>query len=76
MYSRGEGIYRDHVQAKNLFEKAALQGNVDAQLKIGIMYFKGEGVHQDYAHAKEWFGKACDNGNQDGCDAYKVLNTL
>lgn len=70
MYSLGQGVRQDYAKAKEWYEKAALQGNEEAQFSLGVLYEEGAGVRQNKATAKEWFGKACDNGNQKGCDAY------
>jgi hypothetical protein len=46
-------------------EKAAIQGNADAQQALGHMYFKGDGVPKDYMKAFEWHEKAAIQGNVD-----------
>ena len=45
--------------------KAAEQGNVTAQLTLGLRYAKGEGVPQDYEEAVEWYRKAAEQGVAD-----------
>ena len=44
-------------------QKAAEQGNVDAQSLLGAMYANGEGVAQDYKQAVVWTRKAAEQGN-------------
>lgn len=44
-------------------EKAAVQGDADAQCYLGLLYYLGQGVEQDYAKAKEWLEKATAQGN-------------
>jgi hypothetical protein len=44
-------------------QKAAEQGNVEAQYALGAMYFTGRGVTRDDAKAVQWFQKAADQGN-------------
>ena len=41
----------------------AEQGNIRAQLDLGLMYVRGSGVPQDDAEAAKWFRKAADQGN-------------
>ena len=41
-------------------ETAAVQGDVDAQIKLGNMYYHGEGVEQDHTKAMVWYRKAAD----------------
>ncbi|MDC4287922.1 SEL1-like repeat protein, partial [Acinetobacter baumannii] len=43
----------------------ALQGNADAQVKLGLLYIQGLGVPQDYILARQWFEKAAKQGNRD-----------
>jgi uncharacterized protein len=45
------------------YRKAADQGDVGAQVKLGHMYLKGEGVLPDLAQAANWYRKAADQGN-------------
>jgi TPR repeat protein len=74
MYDAGRGVRQDAAQAFAWFEKAAAQGQADAQFNLGVRYANGEGVRQNKTTAKELYGKACDNGNQKGCDSYRQLN--
>ncbi len=46
-----------------LLQKAAEQGDADAQCHLGLMYANGEGVSLDYSKAMEWYQKASNNGN-------------
>jgi len=43
--------------------KAAEQGDVKAQLKLGDMYLKGSVVEEGRATAREWFTKAAEQGS-------------
>ena len=45
--------------------KAAKDGNVLAQTRLGAAYSSGARVQQDYAEAARWFRKAADQGNAD-----------
>ncbi len=49
--------------AKELFLKAANQGDSKAQFNLGSMYLFGEGLRQDYSMAKKWYLKAANQGN-------------
>ena len=44
-------------------QKAARQGDVDAQFNLGNMYYNGEGVKQDITLAVQWFEKAAEQGH-------------
>ena len=41
----------------------AEQGDVDLQVKLGVMYFRGQDVTQDYSEAANWIGKAAGQGH-------------
>ncbi len=53
---------KDYATALPLYEKAAEQGDADAQNNLGCMYYNGDGVAQDYNKAREWYEKAAENG--------------
>ncbi len=74
MYSYGQGVRQDYVEAAKWYRKAAAQGNIIAQYNLGVMYLKGQGVRQSKIVAKEWFKKACANGDKQSCDAYQKLD--
>lgn len=64
IYSAGyKGIEIDHIKAVGWYERAALQGNADAQYSLASAYAKAEGVDQDYIKAKEWCEKAAEQGH-------------
>ena len=67
------GSWQDYTQARARFERAAIQGDADAQFNLGRIYAEGLGVQQDKQAAMAWFGKACKAGFQDGCDKYQEL---
>ena len=54
MYTQGQGVPQDYVQAAAWFRKAADQGNAPAQAALGVMYAHGQGVPQDYVQAHMW----------------------
>jgi len=51
---------KDYKKAFELFEKAANQGNYEAQNWLGLMYGTGKGVAQDYKKAVEYYQKSAD----------------
>ena len=52
MYEFGHGVPQDYVKAALWYQKAADQGNADAQSFLGQMYEDGKGVPQDYVKAQ------------------------
>lgn len=73
-YANGEGgVPQDYAEAARWLHKAAEQGEVRAQYKLGYMYLLGEGVTLDDATAVSWFRKAADQGDP---PAQNMLGTM
>ncbi len=64
LYSMGIGVPLDLVQARQWWEKAAVQRHVSAQYYLGIMYSMGYGVPQDFVQAHKWYSLAGANGDK------------
>ena len=45
----------DYARAKQYYERAAKQGDADAQYTLGVMYYRGQGMAQSYTHAKQYY---------------------
>ena len=60
------GLYyggkQDYAKAVYWFQKAAVQGNADAEYNLGVLYDDGQGVPLDYAKAVYWYRKAAAQG--------------
>jgi len=70
-YAQGEGVSSDPVKAVYWWQRAARQGNADAQYNLGIVYAVGRlGVDKDLQTAKMWWRKAAMNG--DGMAQYNL----
>lgn len=64
MYLNGDGGHtKDEKSAAYWFEKAAVQGNVYAQKKLGDFYEQGIGVRKNLQLSADWRTKAADRGN-------------
>jgi uncharacterized protein len=61
MYEFGKSVPQNYTEALKWYRKAADQGDVDAQLSLGLMYDKGEGAPQNYVQAHMWFNLAAAN---------------
>ena len=57
----------------NQIQRAASQGDVDAQLQLGAIYYQGEGVRQDYSKSAQWFEKAANQGNAEAQTNLRVM---
>lgn len=65
-YEYGGGCYEKNIsKALEWYRKAADQGNVSAQYKLGYIYYCGEIVEKDYSQAMYWFLKAAAQGNSE-----------
>ena len=52
-------LKRDDVESAKWFRKAALQGNVKAQLTMAVFCAEGIGVERSYNEAIKWYRLAC-----------------
>jgi hypothetical protein len=58
MYKNGKAITEDYGKAREWFERAAAQGNINAQNALGDIYKNGLGVTKDTEQARIWYKKA------------------
>jgi TPR repeat protein len=61
-YEFGLGVPQDNQQAALWLQKSAEQGNIHAQVELGVVFDK----MQDYAEALTWYRKAAEQGNARG----------
>ncbi|MFX7906650.1 tetratricopeptide repeat protein, partial [Acinetobacter baumannii] len=73
MYESGRSVPADPRRALALYEKAAAQGIVYAQTRIGVMYRAGRGVQADVVKAQTLLSKAADLGDP---NAYVELGNM
>ncbi|HEY4052808.1 MAG TPA: tetratricopeptide repeat protein [Terriglobales bacterium] len=62
MYSHGQGVPQNYVEALRWYRRAADQGDPQGQDGLASMYYYGRGVPQDYAEALSWYRKSADGG--------------
>jgi TPR repeat protein len=62
MYAMGEGVEKNAVQAVHWWQKAAEQGQAEAQEHLGRMYASGKGVEKNAVQAVCWWQKAAVQG--------------
>jgi hypothetical protein len=69
-YAAGSGVAReprqlaaDYQQAAAWYGKAAIQGNIAAQIRLADLYRDGRGVARDRTQAVAWYRKAADQGD-------------
>jgi len=63
MYRKGEGVEQDFKEAIKWYQKAADQGEANAQYSLGVIYGMSKGVEQNYVTAYAWASIAATNGN-------------
>ena len=56
---------KDYAKAVGAFQKAAANGNVEAQRRLGFMVYHGEGVKQDNKRAVALFEQAAEAGDSE-----------
>ncbi|WP_457611300.1 tetratricopeptide repeat protein [Lutibacter sp.] len=64
LFNDGLDAYNNgnYEKAVTLWEKAANQGDSNAQFNLGLIYENGYGVKQNYKEAMKWFRKAANQG--------------
>ena len=58
MYTSGQGVGINCIEALKWFKMAAEQKHVASQYELGLIYEDGQGVDRSYNEALKWFGKA------------------
>jgi ankyrin repeat protein len=61
--SRTEGVKQDEAKGKLKYEKAATEGDAQAQYNLAMIYYYGKDVNQDLGQAKMWYEKAAAQGH-------------
>jgi TPR repeat protein len=73
MYFLGRGIRQDHCQAFKWLSRAAQQGIVDSQQKLGSLLAQGLGVERDLVQALTWSLLAAKEGDQVAAGNCEIL---
>lgn len=68
MYSIGEGVPKDDVEAVKWYCAAAEQGDSNGQRLLGLSYYYGDGVRKDLVQAHAWLNIA-------GAKGYRMAKT-
>lgn len=63
LYSEGQGLPHNYLEAKDWFKKAADQGHSGAQVNLGTLYSLGRGAPYSDHMALFWFQKAAEQRN-------------
>lgn len=63
MYEIGQGVEQNYSEAVKWYQKAAEQGDAEAQNSLGTMCRSGLGTEQDFNEAMNWFRKSAEQGN-------------
>ena len=75
MYTEGEGVAANKVEALKWFRQAAEQGFAEGQTALGVMYALGQGVEADLVQANKWLALAAAQGDADAQVAHTELAT-
>ena len=70
----GVDTARDDSQAKYWWEKAAGQGDMNAQYNVGLCYYEGKGTVKDIDQALYWWRLAAAQGHENA--QYNIKETL
>lgn len=75
-YYSGNGVAQDKEKAAEIYEEAAVDGDVLAQYTLGYMFDKGDGVDKDRVKAMSWYEKAAAQGHEAAQNRLNVLRQL
>jgi len=64
----------DYVEARKWYRLAALQGDIDAQFRLGFLHYFGWGGAVDHAKARTWYSLTAENGNAAAKYALERMN--
>ena len=73
MYANGNGVPEDDAEAVRWYRKAAEQGHIEAQYRLGRAYATGEGVPEDYVQAYAWISVAASRGDKWAKERKEIL---
>ena len=63
-YEEGQGVQQDEAQALSWYRKAAEQGDMSGEFKVGCMYVLGKGgLKVDYGEAIKYLRRAAEKGD-------------
>lgn len=63
----------EQVKAIEIYQKAAINGNLNAMFNLGNCFYFGKGIEQDQAKAIEYYEKAALFGNSDSINMLGVI---
>ena len=75
MCLHGYGVPQNFAAAAKWFEKAANQGDREAQFFLGKMYWGGEGIRRNDEQATKWFRRAAAQGDVQAQQALAILDS-
>jgi predicted O-linked N-acetylglucosamine transferase (SPINDLY family) len=76
MFINGEGVKKNRLFAKIMFEGAMEQGSVDAMVWLGVLYVQGIDGKKNYNEAEKLFRKAISLGSINAKKNLRILNDL
>lgn len=63
----------EHQKALQIYKNLAEEGDLQAQIQLGIMYKLGRGTSRDYVLAAKWFNVAVGKGYAEGIEYKKIM---
>jgi len=73
MYRIGEGVEKNPARAFDLYRRAAMTGNAEAQYQLATMYLESETISQSEDEAMKWLERAAAQGHKNAKFAYSYL---
>ncbi|KAI9204480.1 uncharacterized protein BJ171DRAFT_442537 [Polychytrium aggregatum] len=72
-YRLGHGVKQDTKKAFKCFQKAAAQGNMDAEFNLASSYYHGVGTSKSLDDAELWCQRAARHGHKDAEESLMAL---
>ncbi|MGY8672134.1 MAG: tetratricopeptide repeat protein, partial [Verrucomicrobiia bacterium] len=63
LYSSGQGVTQDYIEAVKWFKSSAEAGHAEAQNALGLCYDQGTGCNQNSAKAAQWYACGAEQGD-------------
>ena len=76
MFINGEGVKKNRLFAKVMFEGAMEQGSIDSMVWLGVLYVQGIDGKKNYNEAEKLFRKAISLGSINAKKNLMILNNL
>jgi len=76
MYETGSGVTKNYKKTVTWYRKAALSGDPEGQLYLGVMLVNGQGAEKNIAEGRKWIEKSAQQGDKKAVEMLKQLDAV